>query len=154
MLLRLPRKTPVALTQLVLFTSLALGCGSGDTGHRLSGKVTFNGQPVPSGKVLIVPDSAKGNKGAAGYADITNGTYDTSAAGGKGVVAGAVTITVEGIDPKPPPGAEPDVTKTVLFANYEEKAELPASDSVKDIDVPAAAEQGPVTPAGNPVVVP
>jgi len=154
MLRRLPPKTLLVPALLILLASVALGCGSSETGHRLSGKVTFNGQPVPSGKILVVPDSSKGNKGAAGYADITNGTYDTSAAGGNGVVAGAVTITVEGIDPKPPPGAEPDVTKTVLFANYEEKAELPASDSVKDIDVPAAAAQGSVTPAGNPAVVP
>ena len=47
MLLPLSMKTPLALSLLILLTSLALGCGSGDTGNRLSGKVTFNGQPVP-----------------------------------------------------------------------------------------------------------
>jgi hypothetical protein len=133
---------------------LALGCGSESTGNRLSGKVTFKGQPVPAGKVQILPDTAKGNSGAAGYANIQNGAYDTAASGGHGAASGAVIITVDGIDPKPPPGAEPDVTTTVLFSSYQLPAELPAGDSVKDIDVPESATQGPAAPAGTNVISP
>jgi hypothetical protein len=145
----------VARVLLVALCGLALGCGSGSTGNRLSGKVTFKGQPVPAGKVLITPDSSKGNSGAPGYANIQNGAYDTSAEGGQGVVAGAVIISVEGIDPKPPPGASPDVTTTLLFSNYELPAELPDGDSVKDIDVPESAAQGPVaTEGGGTTIVP
>jgi hypothetical protein len=135
----------------VAVCGLAVGCGPGTTGNRLSGKVTFKGQPVPAGRVQILPDTAKGNKGTAGYANIQNGTYDTSASGGQGAVSGAVIITVEGIDPKPPPGASPDVTTTILFSNYQLSADLPAGDSEKDIDVPeTAAQQAPAGEGGAP----
>jgi hypothetical protein len=146
-------KSTIATAALFLLASLAVGCGGG-TGNRLSGKITFNGQPVPAGKIYIVPDTSKGNKGEAGYADIVNGTYDTSAEGGKGGVTGAVIIKIEGIDPKPPPGAEPDVTSTVLFSGYEEKADLPAAASEKNIDVPAEAAKGPTAPAAGSTVIP
>jgi hypothetical protein len=116
----------------------AAGCG-GSSGNRVSGKVTFKGQPVPAGKVYIAPDTAKGNSGQTGYADIKDGAYDTSSAGGQGAVSGAVVITVEGFDPTPPPGADPDVTSSVLFAHYQKSVELPAGASVQDIDVPADA---------------
>jgi hypothetical protein len=137
-----------------LVIAVAIGCGSGDSGGRVSGKVTFKGQPVPAGKVFIKPDGAKGNSGQAGYANITNGTYDTSAAGGQGAVAGAVIIEVEGIDPNPPPGADPDVTTTLLFSGYTKAVELPAGASVQDIDVPAEAANGPPQNAAPIGIVP
>ena len=131
-------------TWLVLLTALA-GCGGGDTGNRVSGKISFKGTPVPAGKIYINPDGTKGNNGPSGFADITNGTYDTSAPGGKGAVAGAVTFVIEGLDPTPPPGAGPDVTTTILFSNYQVPFELTAGDNVKDIDVPAEAAQPAAT---------
>ena len=137
---------------LALLASLALGCGAGDEGHRVSGKVTFKGQPVPAGKVMISPDTSKGNKGPTGFADIQNGVYDTGAPGGKGAVAGAVIIAVDGIDPKPPPGASPDITTTVLFPPYELRVDLPAADSVQNVDVPAGAELPPQTQSGSAIV--
>lgn len=134
---------------------LALGCGAGPTGNRLSGKVTFKGQPVPAGKVQIAPDSSKGNSGPSGYANIQNGAYDTAASGGMGAPSGAVIITVDGFDPNPPPGAEPDVTTTLLFSGYQVPAELPDGDSVKDIEVPDSASQGPAQgETASPTVVP
>lgn len=120
----------------------AVGCG-GSSGNRVSGKVTFKGQPVPAGKVYIAPDLAKGNSGQTGHADIKDGAYDTSASGGQGAVTGAVVISVQGFDPNPPPGAGPDVSSTVLFNNYQKSVELPAGASVQDIDVPAEAANAP-----------
>jgi hypothetical protein len=141
-----------AIVAIFLCTALpmAIGCG-GSTGNRVSGKVTFKGQPVPAGKVYIAPDSAKGNSGQTGHADIKDGAYDT-AAGGQGAVSGAVVITVEGFDPNPPPGAEPDVTSTVLFTGYRKPVELPSGASVQDIDVPADAVNSPAAPA-RPMIV-
>jgi hypothetical protein len=143
------RLWPVA----VCLAALALGCGGSDGGGRVSGKVTFKGQPVPSGKVYILPDSSQNNQGQTGFADIKDGHYDTSAEGGQGAVSGAVIIAVEGIDPNPPPGAEPDVSATVLFPRYEKKVELPAGASVQDIDVPAEAAN-PAQPTQQPIVIP
>lgn len=139
-----------------LVCGFALGCG-GDGTHRVSGTVTFKGQPVPVGKIYFTPDGAKGNSGPSGYADIKDGRYDTAAAGGRGAIAGAVVISVEGFDP----GAKPDtvdksdtsgeVLIKVLFPRYEVPAELPASASTKDIDVPASAAKPKKTgPAANP----
>jgi hypothetical protein len=125
-----------------MLLACCVGCGS-DSGHRVSGKVMFKGQPVPGGKIYFMPDGAKGNQGATGFADIKDGMYDTGATG-RGAPAGAVIIAVEGIDPS-----------TVLFARYELAAELPSASSTKDIDVPESAEKGPIQPKEeNPVVVP
>jgi hypothetical protein len=52
------------------------------------------------------------------------------------------------------PGAEPDVTSTVLFSGYEIKADLPAASSEKNIDVPAEAKKGPAAPEGSSTIVP
>jgi hypothetical protein len=136
-----------------LLVCLVAGCGSNGT-HRVTGKVTFKGQPVPAGKVYFKPDSSKGNTGASGYADIKEGVYDTAAPGGRGIAGGPMVIAVEGIDPKPPAGAGPDVTTTVLFARYETSADLPASDTTKDIDVPAEAANGPPQAPESAVVAP
>jgi hypothetical protein len=140
----------------VLVACLALGCG-GDGSHRVSGTITFKGQPVPAGKIYFIPDGSKDNKGPTGFADIRNGSYDTSAAGGKGAVAGPVIIAVEGHDPSAPPAkADPsgEITVKVLFPRYELPAELPASSSTKDIDVPAEAAKGPTQPKGAPIIIP
>jgi hypothetical protein len=120
----------------------------------VSGKVTFKGQPVPAGKIYLTPDSSKGNTGVAGYADIKDGAYDTSAAGGRGAPAGAVIISVDGFDPTPPPGADPEVTMTKLFTGYQKSVELPAGGSVQDIDVPVEAANGPKQPAAKPIISP
>jgi hypothetical protein len=143
----------LAQIALVFLGGLVIGCGS-DKGGRVSGKVTFKGQPVPAGKIYITPDSSKGNSGQTGFADIKNGAYDTAAEGGQGAAPGAVIFTVEGMDPNPPPGAEPDVTMTVLFAGYEKKVDLPASASVQDIDVPAEAANGPSQQGARTEVIP
>lgn len=132
---------------------LAVGCG-GSSGNRVSGKVTFKGQPVPAGKVYIAPDTAKGNSGQTGYADIKDGAYDTSSPGGQGAVSGAVVITVEGFDPTPPPGADPDVSMTTLFSGYKVQAELSGSDAVQDIDVPAEAANAPAAQPERQTVSP
>lgn len=133
---RFPIATSLLCSALVL--SGIAGCSS-DNLTQISGKVIFNGQPVPAGKVYILPDGAKGNSGPAGFADIKDGVYDTKLAGGQGAPPGPVIFAVEGIDPVPPPSAPPDITATVLFPRYEFPGELTSSTTTKDIEVPAAA---------------
>lgn len=153
--LRFPRATVLAGAAAALACCLALGCG-GDKTSRVSGKVTFKGQPVPAGKVFFIPDAAKGNKGTTGYADIKDGAYDTGAAGGQGSVAGPVSIVVEGIDPAGPDKGEKseDVTTKALFPKYEIKFEMPAGGTTKDIDVPTPAEapKGGPPKKGGPII--
>lgn len=128
---------------LLLLTALA-GCG-GNGLSRISGKVTFAGKPIPAGKIYFIPDGGKGNKGATGYADIKDGAYDTSAAGGMGAEKGPMLVAIEGFDPAAPevvdkaaaPGEAP--TKPPLFPRYQTAADLPGGTTTKDFDVPADA---------------
>jgi len=103
------------------------GCGGAKL-HRVSGRVTFAGQPVPLGKVYFTPDATKGNAGTPGYADIKDGAYDTGSAGGQGCAGGPVTVRIEGSDG----------TK-VLFLNYMTTADLSQEATTKDFDVPQSA---------------
>ena len=149
-MIRLPLPRPVLLPGVVLALAcgLAAGCG-GDNTHRVSGKVTFNGQPVPAGKIYFTPDAAKGNTGPTGYADIKDGAFDTAAAGGRGAVGGPTVVAIEGFDPSAP--GKPDkedksgeVLVKPLFARYETRVDLPAESTTKDFEVPAdAAKQKP-----------
>ncbi len=135
---------------------LLVGCGSSN-GYQVSGTVTFQGKPVPAGKIYFMPDSSKGNKGSTGFADIKDGKYDTSLDGGQGAPAGPVVIAVEGTDPSSAPTgkeASGDVTAKLLFARYEMQVDLPESSSTKDIDVPDSAAKGPVAPKSSGQIVP
>ena len=139
-----------------LLCLLPLGCG-GDGTHRVSGKVTFQGKPVPAGKIYFIPDGSKGNKGPTGYADIKDGQYDTSAKGGAGAVAGPVIIAIEGLDPNAPPDkpkkgeeSSEEATVKVLFPRYELSFEMPKESTTKDIEVPGEAAKGPVDAGKKP----
>jgi hypothetical protein len=132
-----------------LFTTLACGllsgCGDEKT-YRVSGKVSFKGQPIAEGRILFIPDNSKGNKGPAGSAEIKNGQYDTGASGGKGSVGGPMTIQIEAWDPAKKidrPDKSALSSYTPIFPPYQTSADLPKSDSTKDFDVPAEALKGP-----------
>lgn len=135
----------------VLLCLFAFGCGSKSV-YRVSGKVTFQGKSVPSGKIYFIPDGSKGNTGPTGFADIKDGQYDTSASGGRDAPSGPVIIAVEGFDPasKPEKEKSEDVSAKVLFSRYEFAAELPKEKSTKDIEVPADAAKGPITGGKKP----
>jgi hypothetical protein len=127
---------------------LALGCGD-SKGYRVTGKVTFKGQPIPAGKVYFNPDTAKGNSGPSGFADIKDGAYDTSWSGGRGYGGGPTIIAVEGFDPnakgdKDKGDTSGEVIFKSLFPRYDLPTELPKSNTTKDIDVPADAVNRPV----------
>jgi hypothetical protein len=133
-----------------LLVLAALGCGG--SGYRVTGKVTFKGQPVPGGKIYFIPDGTKGNAGPTGYAVIKDGSYDTGAAGGAGVAGGAMVVMIEGLDPSAPPDKADkagDVSARALFPTYETTADLPKSNTTKDFDVPAEATKGPSKQGGG-----
>lgn len=148
----LPRKPKLPLFRPVVLMSIAaclfVGCGDdvGPTYH-LSGKVTFDGKPIPAGRIMFTPDSNKENKGAIGFATIKDGTFDTNGVGGKPRAAGAVLIRIEGMEPDGAATTDPEdpsvqvVPLKPMFSPHVIKAELPAEDSTQDFDVPASAAQ-------------
>lgn len=117
----------------------AAGCG-GDKGHRVSGKVTFNGQLVPMGKIYFDPDTAAGGSGASGFAVIVDGAFDTSAAGGRGVAGGPTVVRIQGY--KKEPADAVSGYGPPLFVEHKDKADLPRESSTKDFEVPAKAADG------------
>ena len=116
---------------LFLLAICCVGClsESGPKRYRVSGKITFGGQPVPHREVLFTPDNSKGNSGPQGIATIQDGKYDTAGSRAPGVAGG------------------PTIVHVMAFANasgkllgeYQFSADLPKSDSTQDIEVPATA---------------
>jgi hypothetical protein len=144
------------LAWLPILAVLAAGCG-GDGTSRISGTVKFAGQPVKAGKIYFIPDGAKGNSGPTGFAEIVDGAYDTSAAGGRGVGKGAMIVAIEGRDPGQPGKTEKgdtsgEQTVKTLFPRYETSVELPGGSTTKDFEVPVEASKpkaggsGPIIP--------
>ena len=54
------------------------GCYSDSDRYSISGTVTFNGEPVPVGRLVFTPDNKKGNNGPQGVAEIVNGKINQS----------------------------------------------------------------------------
>jgi hypothetical protein len=133
------------LAAMGLFVFALTGCGSDEPPlYHLSGTVTFDGKPIPQGQIYFEPDGSKGNSGAAGFAVIEDGKFDTSAEGGKGHVSGPMTVRIEGQDPAATVVQDPNVTSgeeivKPLFPPYETTADLPKEDSTQEFAVPAEA---------------
>ncbi len=114
-----------------------LGCG-GDKGpkrYRISGTVTYQGEPVPMGTVMFEPDSSAGNSGAAGSAAIKDGKFD-SGADGVGFVGGPHRITVQAFDGKnPDPDFNPYGSPIGGGDLYVKSFDLPVGDATLDIEL-------------------
>jgi hypothetical protein len=102
---------------IMICCSLA-GCGEQESGKlRISGNVTFEGKPVQRGRIDFRPDVLKGNKGAAGFALIENGSYDTAKDGGD-VIPGALVAVIQGYYFEDGVAEVPENAKP-LFRTYE-----------------------------------
>jgi len=131
------RTSLVALTTAIVCAGLA-GCGGskGPDRHRVWGKVTFHGQPVPVGSIKFDPDGSQGNQGPQGFATIKDGHYDTAGAGA-GVVGGPHVVRISGFDgiassDDAPQGAP-------LFPAYQTTVDLPKEPAEKDFEIPGPA---------------
>jgi hypothetical protein len=99
------------------------------------GAVTFKGQPLPAGVIVMNPDFTKGNDGPQGMAEIKNGRYDTRALE-KGAPSGPVIFMIDGFDGV----AQGDATSgKPLFLGYKLQFDLPRQPSEKNIDIPDTA---------------
>ena len=137
-----PAAWPPTIAMLAVATLMPLGAGCGkSTGSRVFGAVAFDGKPVPGGKIYFTPDAAKGNSGPSGFADITNGRYDTAATGGRNVQPGPIIMAADGVEPLNESEKTPDVTHRPLFQTYTESLEVPPTELQHNIAVPAAAKQ-------------
>ncbi len=101
----------------------AIGCSDGGVPrNNLAGTVTYEGKPVPAGRIMFRPDRSKGGKGPAGFAQIVDGKYDTSSSG-KGAITGPVEVSIEGFvsnQPLAPAMFVPYKTTTDVSGDAEE----------------------------------
>lgn len=128
----------LALTACCLALAVA-GCGDSSK-SRVSGTVTFQGKPIPKGKIYFTPDAKKSNTGPTGYADIVNGSYDTGSKGSMPSPTGAVVVRVEGFEDIQGTG---EISMRPLFFPWEKDADLPGGASTQNFDVPAIAAKKP-----------
>lgn len=130
-------RMPTALASLAVTLALmTAGCGeSGPPSYDVSGTVTFDGQPVPAGKIMFEPDRSAGNEGPRGIAMIKDGQYQTLP--DKGAIGGPHIVRIFGFDGIRPKGWSGSDFGTPIFPRYETKVDLPREPSTHDFDVPA-----------------
>jgi hypothetical protein len=108
------------------------GCQKSNGLTPVSGRVTFNGNPVPMGNVSIEPDASQGNKGPQCRSSIIKGEFKSRPEFGS--VSGPVIVDVEGSEQRP------DKEFPVpLFPRYTFKTEIPKGKASLDIVVPEDA---------------
>ncbi len=122
---------------------IALGCGGGsnlpkgETGT-VTGKITFQGQPIPKDSVVLFVNSAKGMNGT-GVVDST-GTYRLTMREGSAIIVGEYRVAVT----PPPPPASTLSQEEIMKLGMENK--LPQAPEVKEIPKQYRnAESSPLT---------
>lgn len=110
------------------------GCQkAGVTRYRVTGRVTYDGKDLPAGIIYFEPDSARGNRGATGYAAIVDGRFDT-AVKGKGAIGGAMIVRVNGHEKRANPHDEsPGI---VYVKDHVEAADFPRAATEWNVAVP------------------
>lgn len=120
---------------LLTIAAMLTGCGpAGPKRFHLEGRVTHDGQRVPSGIIRFEPDSTQGNTGPVGYAAIKDGRYTTATEGSRGSLKGPIVAYMTG-GPAPDPKVE---FPKMWFEDYRTTLTLEPSGGVTtfDIDVP------------------
>lgn len=115
---RLTLRVFLPLTLLAVF---AAGCGRSDGMHAVTGRVTFDGQPVESGEIIFrSPDGSEGS--AAGK--ITDGRYSLRSTPGLKRIE--ITARRE-IETPPAPSGEPAIGfESYIPEKYNRQSELTA----------------------------
>lgn len=131
-----PCRGAASLTVAVAAMTAAMTTGCGQEGpvrHRVHGMVSYEGRPVPLGRIVFDPDVLEGNRGPQGFAVIENGAFDTAVKQGRGTSGGPMLVTIDAYEP----AAHGQPVKPLL-TNHQERHTLPASDTELTIDVKAA----------------
>lgn len=126
------RLASLAWTALMVVAVAVVGCGP-DNGlnlARVSGKVTFNGQPVKNGTVFFMPDEGKGTVGPPAVGSITaDGSFIMSTeSAGDGAIVGSHLVGITGVEEEPIAGTGEDVDPEADAGGYmKSKAKVAAA---------------------------
>jgi len=82
---------------------VVLGCGGDDSGlgrrYKVSGKVTYKGEPVPKGTVNFLPTKPPPPEGRAATGEIKDGYYSLSTTGNNdGALSGDYNVAIVAVD--------------------------------------------------------
>src|SRR5206468_6626683 len=91
-------RTRTTATVLAIPLAVVLAGWGGERVYNISGTVTYQGKPVPVRNIVFKPDTSAGNKGAAAFAKIKDGHYDTSLGDSRGTVGGPHLVRIQGRD--------------------------------------------------------
>jgi len=118
----------------VVIAVVVAGCGpQGPARYRVQGSVSYEGRPVPLGRIVFEPDVLEGNRGPQGFAVIENGFFDTAVKQGRGTAGGPMVVTIDAFET-----SAPGQPARPLLTNHQERRSLPANDTELTIDVKAA----------------
>lgn len=123
---------PALVASLLIIGCLSLlGCqGKSSDRFVLSGEATYDGKPIPSGKLIFTPDTGRGNKGPQGKARIVAGKFSTEN-NGRGVVGGPHRVEIRAFDGVPYDGREMKVEEgKPLFGSLVAEIDLPADSAI------------------------
>ncbi len=126
------------LIAVCVIVATVIGCGGKDGPQRYQreGKVTFNGQPVAKGEIIISPDREKGAKGPGTTVTFENGEYQTR--DGMGTLSGPHVVEVSGYNGKPGKTTVPELAHpwgTTLFVGRRYEIDFPAEASTFDFEI-------------------
>ena len=99
----LKRSQPLAVAFFVSAMLSVLGCGGDDSGlgrrYPVTGKVTYNGAPVPHGTVNFIPTKPLPPEGRAATGAINDGVYALSTTGNQdGALPGDYMVAIVAMD--------------------------------------------------------
>jgi hypothetical protein len=120
---------------LVVFLGWAAGCGSAGPPYPLTGQVQFQGQAVPVGEIVLMPDPERGKRGPMVMTEFRDGRYEFR--GERGHVGGAYVARLTGFDGRPGDAVGPvDPRGTPLFAEVVVPLDLPMGPASWDFALP------------------
>jgi hypothetical protein len=98
--MRTARKLELCLMMLAALTFLG-GCNRAQAPLTpVSGRVAYQGSPLPGGTIVFTPDSARGESGPIAFGRINqDGTYHLYTGDALGAVAGKFRVTVTSLAP-------------------------------------------------------
>lgn len=112
----------------------SFGCGGNDgpKRYRITGTITFKGEPVPVGYIQFIPEPA--TRGPEGFAEVLDGKFSTDNYG-RGVIGGPHKVIIEGSS-----GGEPNEDGEIpqgekLFDKYETTYTFDEANSEVDFEV-------------------
>jgi hypothetical protein len=126
---------PLAIALLVALGIPGCGGPDGPPRYPVEGTVTYQGEPVPVGRIVFEPDDSKGIRGPAASATIDEGRFETRP--GKGAVGGPHRVRIQGYEGG---GSGEAPMGPLLFSEHRTTVDLPEEASTHDFEVPASAQ--------------